>query len=216
MPADLDGALQAWIRRDLPPNRSPVQASIKTVRVVCADTRAIIFAVPEHLSEAMDAVARFALAARQTADLEARMAATWVDIKAHTPLTHAVRHRDQKLQPQVNAMTERVTEMKAMHLRLQIALEQLDPSLSSTSKRMYADLADAASLHDRMEMIEDPIQFALDHYELANSRLTEIGTAQKGLILEALIVVVLLADFIVHFSEAWVVIGRTAASAIIP
>jgi hypothetical protein len=217
LPADLDGALQAWIRRDLPPNRSPVQASIKTVRVICADTRAVIYAVPEHLSEAMDAVARFALAARQTADLEARMAATWADIKAHTPLTHAVRRKDQKLQPQVNAMTERVTEMKAMHLRLQIALEQLDPSLSSTSKRMYADLADAAALHDRMEMIEDPIQFALDHYELANSRLTEIGTAQKGLILEALIVVVLLADFIVHFSEAWVAIGRSAiSSAIIP
>jgi hypothetical protein len=217
MPADLDGALQAWIRRDLPPNRSPVQASIKTVRVVCADTRAIIFAVSEHLSEAMDAVARFALAARQTADLEARMAATWADIKAHTPLTHSVRRKDQKLQPQVSAMTERVTEMKAMHLRLQIALEQLDPNLSGTSKRMYADLADAASLHARMEMIEDPIQFALDHYELANWRLTEIGTAQKGLILEALIVVVLLADFIVHFSEAWVVMGNSAvSSAIIP
>jgi hypothetical protein len=216
-PADLDGALQAWIRRDLPPNRSPVQASIKTVRVVCTDRRAVIYAVAEHLSEAMDAVARFALAARQTADLEARMAATWADIKAHTPLTYAVKRRDHRLQPQVNAMTERVTEMKAMHLRLQIALEQLDPSLSGTSKRMYADLADAASLYGRAELIEDPIQFALDHYELANSRLTEVGAAQKGLFLEALIVVVLLADFLVHFSEAWVSIARSgASSAIIP
>jgi hypothetical protein len=76
-------------------------------------------------------------------------------------------------------MTERVTEMKAMHLRLQIALKQLDPSLSSTSKRMYADLPDAASLHDRTEMIEAPIQFALDHYELANSRRTQMGIARR-------------------------------------
>ena len=89
------------------------------------------------------------------------------------------------------------------------ALEQLDQNLSSTSKRMYADLADAASLHDRMEMIEDPIQFALEHYELATSRLTELSTANKGLILEALIVVVLLADFVVHFSELLILSGRT-------
>jgi hypothetical protein len=209
VPVDLDSSLQAWIRRDLAPNRAPVQASIKTVRVLCTETRSIIYAVPEHLSEAMDAVARFTLAARQTADLEAQVAATWRDIQAHTPLTHGVKSKDLGQQRQVNALTERVTEMKTMHLRLQIALEQLDQSLSSTSKRMYADLADAASLHDRMEMIEDPIQFALDHYELANSRLTEVSTANKGLILEALIVVVLLADFVVHFSELLILSGRT-------
>jgi hypothetical protein len=209
VPVDLDSSLQTWIRRDLPPNRAPVQASIKTVRVVCTETRSIIYAVPEHLSEAMDAVARFTLAARQTADLEAQVAATWRDIQVHTPLTHAVKGKQLRLQPQVNAMTERVTEMKTMHLRLQLALEQLDQGLSSTSKRMYADLADAASLHDRMEMIEDPIQFALEHYELATSRLTEVSTANKGLILEALIVVVLLADFVVHFSELLILSGRT-------
>ncbi len=209
LPVDLDSSLQTWIRSGLAPNRAPVQASIKTVRVVCTETRSIIYAVPEHLSEAMDAVARFTLAARQTADLEAQVAATWGDIRAHTPLTHALKGKQLRLQPQVNAMTERATEMKTMHLRLQIALEQLDQSLSSTSKRMYADLADAASLHDRMEMIEDPIQFALEHYELANSRLTELGTANKGLILEALIVVVLLADFAVHFSELLMLSGRT-------
>jgi hypothetical protein len=209
VPVDLDSSLQAWIRRDLAPNRAPVQASIKTVRVLCTETRSIIYAVPEHLSEAMDAVARFTLAARQTADLEAQVAATWRDIQAHTPLTHGVKSKDLGQQRQVNALTERVTEMKTMHLRLQIALEQLDQSLSSTSKRMYADLADAASLHDRMEMIEDPIQFALDHYELANSRLAEVGLARKGLILEAMIVVVLLADFVVHFSELLILSGRS-------
>jgi hypothetical protein len=216
VPVDLDAPLQAWIRRDLAPNRAPVQASIKTVRVVCTETRSIIYAVPEHLSEAMDAVARFTLAARQTADLEAKVAATWPDLRAHTPLTHAVKSKQLRLQPQVNAMTERVTEMKTIHLRLQIALEQLDQTLSGTSKRMYADLADAASLHDRLEMIEDPIQFALDHYELANSRLTEIGTAQKGLILEALIVIVLLADFVVHFSELLILSGRSIFPSGIP
>jgi hypothetical protein len=192
---DLDSRLHAWIRRDLAANQSPVHASIKTVRVTATDTRAVIYAAPEHLSDTMDALARFTLAARQTAALEARMAATWPHIKAHTPLTHALTRQQQRLQPQVNALTEQSTEMKAMHLRLQTALEQLDPTLSGTSKRIYADLADAAALHDRVEMLEDPIQFALDHYELANWRLTEIGAARRGQVLEVLIVVILLADF---------------------
>jgi hypothetical protein len=198
---DLDSALHAWIRRDLAPNQSPVHASIKTVRVSCSDTRSVIHAAPEHLSDTMDAVARFTLAARQTSALEVRMAATWPQIKAHTPLTHAVTRQQQRLQPQVNALTERATEMKAMHLRLQTALEQLDPTLSGTSKRMFADLVEAAALHERTEMLEDPIQFALDHYELANWRLTEIGAARKGHVLEVLIVVILLADFGVRFLE---------------
>jgi hypothetical protein len=143
------------------------------------------------------------LAARHTTALEARMAATWPQIKAHTPLTHAVTRKQQRLQPQVDAMTERVTEMKSMLLRLQTALEQLDPTLSGTSKRMYADLAAAATLHERVEMLEDPVQFALDHYELANARLTEIGAAQKGHMLEVLIIIVLLADFSMRFFDAW-------------
>jgi len=193
--SDLDSRLHAWIRRDLPANQSPVHASIKTVRVTCTDARAVIYAAPEHLSDTMDAVARFALAMRTTATLEARMAATWPHIKAHTPLTHALTSRQQKLQPEVNALTEQATEMKAMHLRLQTALEQLDPTLSGTSKRIYADLADAAALHDRVEMLEDPIQFTLDHYELANWRLTEIGAARRGHVLEVVIVIILLADF---------------------
>jgi hypothetical protein len=198
---DLDTQLHAWIRQDLAPNQSPVHASIKTVRITCSDTRAVIYAASEHLSDAMDAVVRFTLAARQTVALETRMAATWPQIKAHTPLTHAVTRHQQRLQPQVNALTERATEMKAMHLRLQTALEQLDPTLSSTSKRIYADLALAGALHDRVEMLEDPIQFAMDHYELANWRLTEIGAARRGLFLEVLIVIILLADFGMRFFE---------------
>ena len=66
------------------------------------------------------------------------------------------------LRASLPALTERVADMKTLHLRLQTAIEQLDQTLSGTSKRMYADLAEAAGLWDRMEMLEDPIQFALE------------------------------------------------------
>ncbi|HEY6256412.1 MAG TPA: hypothetical protein VIY51_11540 [Xanthobacteraceae bacterium] len=200
-PADLDGELQAFMARDLAPHRAPVHASIKTIRATCSETRAVIYASPEHLADGMDAVARFTLAARQTAALEAQMTATWPQIKAHTPLTHAMTRHQQRLQPQVNVLTERATDMKTQYLRLQTAIEQLDPTLSGTSKRMYADLAEAAGLWSRLEMLEDPIQFALDHYELVNWRLTETATARKGILLEVMIVVILLADFAMRFVE---------------
>jgi hypothetical protein len=103
-----------------------------------------------------------------------------------------------------------------MHLRLQTALEQLDPTLSGTSKRMFADLVEAAALHDRVEMLEDPIQFALDHYELANWRLTEIGAARTGKFLEVLIVIILLADFGMRFFEAWLRPATSLVSSWIP
>jgi hypothetical protein len=41
----------------------------------------------------------------------------------------------------------------------------------------------------------------MDHYELANWRLTEIGAARRGLFLEVLIVIILLADFGMRFVE---------------
>jgi hypothetical protein len=208
--SELDGELQVFLARDLAQNRSPFHASIKTIRVTCSERRAVIHASPEHLADGMDAVARFTLAARQTAALEAEMAATWPQIKAHTPLTHVMTRRQERLQPQVNALTERAADMKTLHLRLQTAVEQLDPTLSGTSKRMYADLAEAAGLWDRLEMLEDPIQFVLDHYELVNWRLTEAATARKSNLLEILIVVILLGDFalrgfeyFMHTGWAW-------------
>ncbi|HLH98806.1 MAG TPA: hypothetical protein VKW08_27155 [Xanthobacteraceae bacterium] len=198
---DLDARLQAWIKAGLAPNQSAVHASIKSVRIECTSIRCIVHAAPEQLADAMDAVARFVPVLRATTELEARMTATWPRIKAHTPLTHAVTRAQLRLQREVDGETERATEMKAMHLRLATALEQLDQTLSATSKRIYADLAAAAALPDRVEMLEDPIQFALDHYELANWRLTEIGAARTGKALEVLIILILLADFCMRVLE---------------
>lgn len=199
--SELDAELQAFLARDLAKNRSPFHASIKTIRVICSETRAVIHASPEQLADGMDAVARFALAARQTAALEVQMTATWSQIKAHTPLTHTIARRQERLQPQVNALTERAADMKTLQLRLQTALEQLDPALSGTSKRMYADLAEAAGLWNRLDMLEDPIQFALDHYELVNWRLSEAATARKSNTLEILIVIILLGDLVLRGYE---------------
>ena len=85
-------------------------------------------------------------------------------------------------------------------LRVSRSIEQLDPALADPSKRLFAELASAASLYDRMEMLEDPIQFAMDQYELANTRLTEADQAHKELlhsIIGYIVIIVLLIAQIV-------------------
>jgi hypothetical protein len=86
-------------------------------------------------------------------------------------------------------------------MRIETALEQLDPTLAEPSKRLYGELAIAAGLYDRAPRLGDPVQFASDHYELANTRLIEAknATAERtnfliGHILESLIIVLLLAE----------------------
>jgi hypothetical protein len=173
-----------------------VRAGIRTSRVFCSDDRAIIFAAAEQSMDAIDAVLRFTVAARQTLILEQQMSELWSSIDTHKSLVHDVRTRDQRLQKAVNAMTERATVMRSMFLRLTKTLEQLDPTLNSASKRLYAELVLQGSLYDRLEMIEDPIQFALDHYELANTRLIEARSTARQIRLEVLVCVLLASELV--------------------
>ncbi len=97
--------------------------------------------------------------------------------------------------------------MKVSYLRITKALEQLNPALDQLSKRIYAELILAAKLYDRMELLEEPTQFAWDHYEVASSRMIEQKNAGNermsaiiGAGLELIIIVVLLIQLFYHHS----------------
>jgi hypothetical protein len=172
-----------------------VQAGLRTARVVWTDTRAIIYAAPEQLDEALDAVARFTVVERDTRLLEAKMAGLWSCIDRDAKLTHTVRQRDQWLRKgKVNRLTENLTQMSSSALRLEASLEQLDPLLQSNSKRLFAELALQAELYDRLELLGEPIDFAQEHYELINSRMIEAKQASSSLTVEVAILVALLGD----------------------
>jgi hypothetical protein len=181
-----------------------IRAGIRTSRVFWSDDRAIIFAASGQSMDAIDAVLRFTIAERQTRALERQMTEMWSAINEHRSLVHAVKMWHQRFQKTVNMMTERATLMCAARLRLATALEQLDPALNSASKRLYAELADQGQLYDRLEMLEDPIGFALEHYELANTRLIEAKTSTFEIRLELLICALLAGEVILsglHFFQ---------------
>jgi len=173
-----------------------IRAGIRTSRVFWSDDRAIIFAAAEQSMDAIDAVLRFTIAERQTRALERQMTEMWSAINEHTSLVHAVKTRHQRFQKTVNMMTERATLMAAASLRLATALEQLDPALNSASKRLYAELVLQGGIYERLEMLEDPIEFAMDHYELANTRLIEAKTSTMEFRFEFLICVLLASELI--------------------
>ena len=171
---------EAWLRDgQAAGNGAVVRAGVRTVRIFWAFNRALIYAGAENVSSALDAVVRFTVAQRETIALESEMRSTWAAIEVDAPLTHSITRRQLRRQSHVNVMTVTATRMKAKFLRITQALEQLDPLLEDTSKRIYAELVLAGALHDRLELLEDPVQFALENYEIANSRLTEAKFAYK-------------------------------------
>jgi hypothetical protein len=191
VPLDMEQRLSAWIE-DAGQRGPTVNVSIRTVRVVWANARALVYAGAEHWPDALDAVIRFTALFQDTLALERRLQSLWPTINRHVPLSHAVSFRAQRQQRAVSQMTETVTRMRMSFLQIQSAIEQLDPRLSRGSKRLCAELILQAAIHDRLELLEDPIEFALNHYEVANTRLIEHKYGSLELLLTALIVLALL------------------------
>jgi hypothetical protein len=115
------------------------------VRIFWNPCRALIYASSANVSSALDAVIRFTVAECDTIELEKEMDLTWAAIQADAPLTRSIIPRRQLKQPHVAAMTVTATDMKAKFLRIGRALEQLDPSLEASSKRIYAELVLASA-----------------------------------------------------------------------
>jgi hypothetical protein len=181
--------------------RLPVRAGIRTVRVFWHDGRALLYAAPEQVNDALDAIVRFTSVEREISALESAIAVNWSTIESDASLTHSVGRREQRRQSHVDAMMRLATRMQMSRLRVERALEQLDPRLTESSKRLYAELSLAAAQHDRLDQIDEPIQFTLDHYELANTRLIEARNAAQdrahsltGHFLEIVVVLLLFAE----------------------
>lgn len=211
---DIETRLEAWLHEGSDGLVHPVRAGLRTSRVIWSSDRVLIYAGQDQMSDAIDAVLRFTVAARLTSRLENEMTATWPALDEHARLTHAVTPQDQRLQPLVNSMTVRAAQMMSTLLRLEGSLEQLDPALSAASKRLFAELVQQGALYERLEILEDPIEHAGDVYEMANSRLTEAKFAGRSYVIEKWIALLLAAELAVmiydvlapgisHISHLW-------------
>ena len=73
-PPSIEHDVEAWMRDGASSVRqTPVRATIRTVRVIWHDSRALIYTNAEQLQDAIDAVVRFTVADRETTALELAM-----------------------------------------------------------------------------------------------------------------------------------------------
>lgn len=195
-PKNIELDAETWMRGAA---GQTIRAGVRTVRVFCAQDRVLIYAATDHIHSVIDAVVRFTVAQCETIELEKAMNAAWASIDADVPLTRSVTRHRQAYQKHLDEMNERAARMKAKHLRICRALEQLDTDSDELSRRVFSELVLASALYERVEELEDPIEFALDQYEIANTKLFEEKNAAKeqrtamiGHFLEVGIIVLLL------------------------
>jgi len=204
MIGDFERLIESWLAEDS--GVVPLRAGLRTSRVAWTNSRAVIYAGPQQMNEAANAVTRFVVAARQVAQLEQTMATAWSAIDAQAPTLHAISPRQQRQQVAVDALTEVAASMMSSFLRLESALEQLDPALSTASKRLFAEMVQQATLYERLEILEGPVEHAWDLCELANTRLIEANYAGKSQKLELWIVVLLVAETLVLLLQTLVLL----------
>jgi hypothetical protein len=192
--------MQNWVSGGAGADKQVIRATIRTVRVAWTPARVVIHAPLDQFDDAFDAVLRFSVVKRDVDRLEEQLPEMWADLDTDVPLSHSLRLFDLMTQKRVNQRTERVTRMNSSMLRLQSSLEQLDVTLANASTRMFDELADQGDLFERLEMLEDPIEFGMDHYELVNTRLLEARNGYIEILLEVGIVALLVFGIVMQFN----------------
>jgi hypothetical protein len=179
-PVTIERDVEDWMRSaGAERKEASARADVRTLRVIWGGDRAVIYGNQGDIRHALDAVARFAVAQREALKLEATMRSTWASLEADIALTEALRSGDGERRRHIHEMTEIATRMKIAWLRVGRAIEQLNPALADPSKRIFAELVAAASLFDQVEMLEDSVQFALEHYEISNTRLIDMKLVRQ-------------------------------------
>jgi predicted nuclease with TOPRIM domain len=198
---DPEGRLESWLAEANQSRQSILRAGLRTIQVIWARNRVVLFASGEHLEDAQDAVFRFTSLAWKLEGLEKDMDEVWPILESHIPLLHSVKRRQHKLQNSIDAMTDRTNRMSVKLIKLYEEFDQLDAKITPTSKRLFSELCDQAAIEDRMEAIEDPVQNAVEHYEMVNDRMIESKNAYSSKVLETLIVIVLLLELGLNLSS---------------
>jgi outer membrane protein OmpA-like peptidoglycan-associated protein len=185
---DIETPAERWIAARPP----MIRASISTIRALWSNNRVVLFCNSELFEAGYDAIVRFTAVAREADWLEKQVASSWRSINDHKRLVHSPSFSAPR--KAVNAATEQSIETEMSLMSAEMSLEQLDPKLDATSKRLFGELVLAANLHDRLEMLVGPIEFASAHYETVSSRLIDAETTRKGLWLEILIALLLMVN----------------------
>ena len=187
---------KAWIAIGEQAGGRIVRASSRTARAIWTPTHAVLYTGDEHARDALDAMVRFTVAEREIAHEEKGVREFWPSMDVDADLANALAKSGTARPTRLKELTRLAAGFKASSLRVWMALEQLDPGLSAPSKLLFAELSLAAAQEDRQDLLDDPIQFAHDHYEIANTRMIDNRNASKenrNFVIEIILQIVIVA-----------------------
>jgi hypothetical protein len=187
---ELQARIERWAQAGGTESWPCVDLALRS-RVIWSPTRAAVIGPSEAMGDAVPAVLLQSWLAAETSGLEQEVDEIWPALDADSRLTHAVSRRDLREQKRVNVLTRQVTGLRGRRIWAERMVDRPDAGLTPPSRRLFLELARQSEIADRLEGLEDPIEFAQDLYESANDRLTEFRYFSTELRVEWLILAVL-------------------------
>jgi hypothetical protein len=173
----------------------------RDLRIIWRPGRAVIEAPQERMTEALAALAEFAIVERHVAELEQQLVGDFPTARADVHFAHRVDLADLTEWPRVNEMTRRSLQHRLRHADLSRCLQTNVNRRPPAIWRIVQELFERAELEDRLEALGDRIEVVADIYESANDRLSEYSYFRREYKIELWIVVILIAELLVMFGE---------------
>jgi len=179
-----------------------IELFAKPYRIVWFPSRAIVLGGDSLTEEMFSALVEFASLENRLRKLEAKITACLEACPNDIPLTHAVGPQDLLRQTHVNKMTEQIASSRMEFVRLTPCFDNLCGRLTPQAKHVISELTEKNRVwDDRIEAVDDQLEFLGDLYELANDRLTEFRYFRRETSLEFWIIALLVLELAVMLWE---------------
>lgn len=134
--------------------------------------------------------------------LEGAVAKNWSTVQSDVSFSHQVGPAEVEQWQRIKHMTEWAASMNAALLLLpeKFSLRNLPSQLSGKIK-IRDWFYESLEIDDRLEALEDKVEFCVDRYEIANDRISEFKYFSHESHLEVIIIWILLAELILMIGE---------------
>ena len=201
---DLRRETEAWLDKINGMAETPAVELVATPnRIIWHRHRVVVLGEKNVSEEAFMALVEFGFFESELRKLESKLQDYFAICPRDICLTHGVGSSDLRRQAHVNKMTQQITSSRMEFLRLIPCFDKLYGRLTPHTKPIIGELTKKTRVwNDRIEAVDDQLEFLEDLYELANDRLTEFKYFRGESTLELWIIALLVLELAVMLWEA--------------
>ncbi len=187
----------------------PIEVVAKPNTIIWHPHHVVVLGEKNISEEMFMALVEFAFFERELRTLELQLKDYFAICPQDIPLTHGVGVPELRCQTHVNHMTQQITSSRMEFVRLIPCFDNLYGGLTPHVKHLIGELTKKSRVwNDRIDAVDDKLEFLEDLYELANDRLTEFRYFRRESTLELWIIALLVLELAVMLWEASVLVFR--------